>query len=109
MLYLGDWFKDLFIDEAKNALSKECCQNPSQNTGNGMSATTSELLIAILRNGVYNTDQSANITALEVALASSDHEEDIESDIKQDGAVLTMSGISAITSITQSGNILTMT
>jgi hypothetical protein len=36
----------------------------------GMSATAANLLINILRNGVYSTDQSANITALEAALAS---------------------------------------
>lgn len=36
----------------------------------GLSATASALLITILRNGVYSTDQSANITALEAALAS---------------------------------------
>ncbi len=35
-----------------------------------MSSTASTLLITILRNGVYSTDQSANITALENALAS---------------------------------------
>ena len=38
--------------------------------GGGMSSTASALLITILRNGVYSTDQSANITALEAALAS---------------------------------------
>ena len=37
----------------------------------GLNATASALLITILRNGVYSTDQSANITALEAALASS--------------------------------------
>lgn len=39
-------------------------------SGGGMSATASALLINILRNGVYGADQSANITALEAALAS---------------------------------------
>lgn len=41
----------------------------------GMSATASALLITILRNGVYNTNQSANITALEAALASGGSDE----------------------------------
>lgn len=40
------------------------------NTG-GISATARNLLITILRNGVYSSDQKANITALETALASS--------------------------------------
>ena len=36
----------------------------------GMSATATALLISILRNAVYSTDQSASITALENALLS---------------------------------------
>lgn len=36
----------------------------------GMSTTAANLLVTILRNGVYSTDQSANITALANALAS---------------------------------------
>lgn len=36
----------------------------------GLDSKASALLITILRNGVYSTDQSANITALENALAS---------------------------------------
>ena len=36
----------------------------------GLNATASALLITILRNGVYSTNQSTNITALEAALAS---------------------------------------
>ena len=36
----------------------------------GLDSKASALLITILRNGVYGTDQSANITALEAALAS---------------------------------------
>jgi hypothetical protein len=39
-------------------------------SGGGLNSTASALLITILRNGVYSTDQSANITALENALAS---------------------------------------
>lgn len=42
-------------------------QNPA---GGGMSATATALLISILRNAVYSTDQSASITALESALLS---------------------------------------
>lgn len=37
----------------------------------GLSSAAAALLVAILRAGVYTSDQSANITALEAALASS--------------------------------------
>lgn len=40
-------------------------------SGGGLSDTAKTLLIAILRNGIYSTDQSANITALETELGSS--------------------------------------
>ena len=39
---------------------------------NGISATARNLLITILRNGVYISDQKANITDLETALGGSD-------------------------------------
>lgn len=39
--------------------------------GAGLTDTASGLLITILRNGVYSSDQSANITALETALGGS--------------------------------------
>lgn len=38
----------------------------------GLGDTAASLLITILRNGIYSTDQSANITALEVELASAE-------------------------------------
>ena len=38
----------------------------------GISATARNLLITILRNGVYSSDQNANITDLETALGGSD-------------------------------------
>ena len=48
--------------------------DPDQNAapGSGMSTTAANLLIAILRDGVFNSDQSANITALKNTLAASD-------------------------------------
>lgn len=49
-------------------------------TGGGMSATASALLITILRNGVYSTDQSANITALAEALTVTEPEQPEEPD-----------------------------
>ena len=42
----------------------------------GMSDSAKKLLITILRNAVYSTDQSANITALENALAGGEEEPD---------------------------------
>lgn len=75
----------------------------SSENANGLSSTASSLLITILRNGVYSTDQSANITALEAALASS--EEETESVITQDGSVLNIvSGVMA----SQVGSVLTI-
>ena len=38
--------------------------------GSGLSGTAKTLLITILRNGIYSTDQSANINLLETALSS---------------------------------------
>ena len=77
----------------------------------GLSDAAKALLIVILRNGVYSTDQSANITALEAELASSGGNEtpgtpETGVTITQSGSTLTMSGVPAITSITQSGNVL---
>lgn len=51
--------------------SKKLASEDSGQNVNGLSDTAKTLLITILRNGVYSADQSANITALEAALASS--------------------------------------
>lgn len=74
--------------------------------GGGLSTTAAALLIAILRNGMYSTDQSANITALESALASSgdaETPETPESGVEQIGAVLSI--VSGVT-VTQNGSTL---
>ena len=42
-----------------------------ENSAGGISATARELLITVLRNGVYISDQSANIADLETALGGS--------------------------------------
>jgi hypothetical protein len=78
-------------------------QNP---TGGGMSATASALLINILRNGVYSTDQSANITALEAILASGGSgDEEPDSVIEQNGSIITIvSGVTA----SQVGSVLSI-
>lgn len=49
--------------------------------GGGLSTTASALLITILRNGVYSTDQSANITALAAELSATEPEEPDNPDI----------------------------
>ena len=56
-----------YADKAYDVTAPDSGQNPA---GGGMSATATALLISILRNAVYSTDQSANITALENALAT---------------------------------------
>ena len=48
--------------------------------GGGLNDTAASLLITILRNGVYSTDQSANISALEAALTSGDSGGEVEPD-----------------------------
>lgn len=63
-------------------------------TGGGLTETASALLITILRNGVYSTDQSANITALENALTSGGGEEPDFPD-EPDTPVVTLTRISA--------------
>jgi hypothetical protein len=47
----------------------------SGQNGNGLSTTAANLLIEILRNGVYSTDQSENITALATALSVTEPDE----------------------------------
>lgn len=70
--------------------------------GGGMSATAKNLLITILRNGVYTTDQSANITALETALGEYGGG-DNTGGVTQTGSVLYIAG--GVTA-TQSGTTL---
>lgn len=71
----------------------------SGQNGNGLSAEASALLITILRNGVYSTDQSANITALAEALAATEEEPDIpvvpDEPDEPDEPEVTLSSISA--------------
>lgn len=56
------------VGDAIRSLSEEIA---NLNT-DGISATARNLLITILRNGVYSSDQKANITDLETALGGSD-------------------------------------
>lgn len=75
----------------------------------GLSSTASALLITILRNGVYSTDQSANITALEAILASGggsdepDIPEPPTSEVEQNGTILSI--VSGVT-VSQTGSVL---
>lgn len=70
----------------------------------GMNATAKSLLITILRNGVYTTDQSANISALETALGEFGAEDDTDTGgVTQTGSALYITG--GVTA-TQSGTAL---
>lgn len=76
--------------------------------GGGLNSTASTLLITILRNGAYTADQSANITALEAALASGgsdepDTPEPPASDVEQNGTILSI--VSGVT-VSQTGSVL---
>lgn len=83
--------------------------NSGQNANGGLNDTAKNLLITILRSGVYSTDQSANITALEAALSVSggiedpDKPEAPESGVTQVGAVLSI--VSGVT-VTQNDSTL---
>lgn len=73
--------------------------------GTGLTSTAINLLLTILKNGVYITDQSANITALEAALneTGSDDVTPEEKNIEQVGSTLIIkSGVTA----TQNNNVL---
>ena len=65
----------------------------------GLSAAASGLLISILRNGIYSTDQSANITALETVLVSGGSEE------VPDGPVTPVVALSSISATYSSGDV----
>lgn len=70
---LAPYFYNALLEEL--ALDKGVVVSPGGSGGsvgnaNGLNDTARALLITILRNAVYSTDQSANITALEAALAS---------------------------------------
>lgn len=63
---------DYVLTEAdKQEIAEQAAQMVEVPQGTGITDPAKNLLISILRNGVYSTDQSANITALESALASS--------------------------------------
>lgn len=83
--------------------------------GGGITEIARALLISILRNAVYASDQSANITALETALASSGSSgggtgggESSSISITKNGTVLTISGVSSISTVKQTGTILAL-
>jgi hypothetical protein len=109
--------KDATDDQITAAVEAYMAEHPietpdsggnADQSGGGLSATASALLITILRNGVYSTDQSANITALEAALASGgsdepDTPEPPASDVEQNGTILSI--VSGVT-VSQTGSVL---
>ena len=66
-----------------------------ESSGGGLTDTASELLITILRNGLYSTDQSANITALAAELGVTEEEEPDEP-VVPDEPDKTLTSISAV-------------
>ena len=86
----------------ENYLAKNPVQTPS-----GMSSTTVNLLIKILKSAQYSEDQTENILALETALKTGDSGvvEPTESDVEQIGNILSI--VSGVT-VTQTENILTI-
>lgn len=70
----------------------------------GMSATASALLIGILRNAMYTADQSANITALEAALASGDSGGTDEPDVPVEPGVTYYTIVNVLTNVTNSNS-----
>ena len=73
--------------------SSDSSQNPA---GGGLSTTAANLLVEILRNGVYGTDQSSNITALAAELAVTEPEQPEEPDapVEPDEPEKTLTSIS---------------
>lgn len=121
----GD-FSDLAIT-IDSALSKTS-ENPVQNkviteeidklkesiedlpTGGGISTKAKNLLITILRNGLFNTNQSDNITELESELGTYEPDIPVEPDEPENGIVQTGSLLSITGGVTasQSGSVLSL-
>jgi hypothetical protein len=59
----------VYVSDAEGVKSFEV-MNGKDGEGGGLNITAKNLLITILRNGVYSTDQSQNIDALEDALSA---------------------------------------
>lgn len=86
----------------------------SKLNASGLDSTAAALLITIMRNGVYSTDQSANITALETALASGGSGDNGGDDsgsisVTQNGTTLIISGVSSVLTVKQIGTTLALT
>ena len=79
--------------------------DPSVKSGSGISATTANLLIKILKSGQYSEDQTANILALEAALLSGENGEVELPDngVEQVGNIL---AISSGVSVSQTESVL---
>lgn len=76
----------------------------------GLNETATTLLVTILRSGVYSTDQSANITALEAALGSSGGSGDSGGDSGGDEPVVTTYTITAeLANVTSSNGAASVT
>lgn len=75
---VGDHFEVASVDENGRISGVKAVEKPgggSGQNGNGLSTAAANLLVTILRSGVYSTDQSANITALAAELAVTEPEQ----------------------------------
>ena len=83
--------------EAAAKRAEEAATGTEPGSG-GLNATAVNLLVTILRNSVYSTDQSANITALENAFASGGNSggEEPENPDEPIAPEVTLSSISAV-------------
>lgn len=82
---------------------------PSQDSGgnadqSGLSTTAANLLVTILREGVYNSDQSANITALAAELAVTEEEEP-DTPVEPDEPVTPEKTLSSISATYSGGDV----
>ena len=85
--------KSNLVEAINEVASSDSSQNPA---GGGLSTTAANLLVEILRNGVYGTDQSSNITALAAELAVTEPEQPEEPDapVEPDEPEKTLTSIS---------------
>jgi hypothetical protein len=87
----------------------------SSQNGDGLTSTEKSLILSLFKNAAYTADMSATITQLETLWSGTEEpdepvEPDVpDADVSQTGSILTISGVPAISTINQSGSVLTMT
>lgn len=102
-------YNDGVTPTVDNIITVEIEELSGENSGgnadqSGLSTTASELLITILRNGVYSADQSANITALAAELAVTEEEEP-DTPVEPDQPVTPEKTLSSISATYSGGDV----